>query len=394
MAEADQHILISGAGIAGMTAALCLAQAGFTISVFEKSTNLEDTGAGIQISPNAFDVFQSLGLSKLLTSMSAAPEGVRMIDAISGERIVDVPMGTSMTKRYKKPYLVIHRGDLQSILLSRCIEEPAIKLHLGSEVMDVASHANGVTLLTRNGKLMRETPASIAIAADGIWSRIRTQSLNLPAPIDTGKIAIRALIPTAEISNKESLIHTHLWLAPGAHGVTYAVRGGRLLNVIVICDADKTPAQEADLENILAERTSHWHRSFKDIVGHVSAWGVWPVFETQKIDAMVKENVVLIGDAAHAMRPFAAQGAAMGIEDAGVLARLLSSNEDTSLALRKFETERISRIRKVTKFARTNGNIYHLPKPLSLARNLVMRLTPPARLLSRQDWIYKWQLDG
>ena len=393
MAEANKHIVISGAGIAGLTAGLCLAQAGFSVSIFEKSTSLEDAGAGIQISPNAFDVFQKLGLTKHLTSISAAPEGVRMIDAISGEKIVDVPMGASMSERYKKPYLVIHRGDLQSILLSRCIEEPAIKLHLGSEVLDVASHANGVTLLTRNGTLMRETPASIAIAADGIWSRIRTQSLNLSAPVDTGKIAIRALIPTAEITDKEALANTHLWLAPGAHGVTYAVRGGRLLNVIVICDADGSSSQEADYKNLLMEKTSHWHQSFKSIVVNAGAWGVWPIFETQKIDAMVRENVALIGDAAHAMRPFAAQGAAMGIEDAGVLAKFLSTNDDKSSALKRFEKERLPRVRKVMKLSRANGKIYHLPKPISSARNLVMRLTPPAKLLSRQDWIYRWQLD-
>jgi len=388
----QKPILISGAGIAGLTAALCLAKQGFHVEVFEKSEGFETIGAGIQISPNAFSVLQSLGLGNQLRNIATIPEAISIRKASSGKEITRIPLGLSATKRFGYPYVVIHRADLQNMLFAMCKEERAIKVHFSSEIIDIATHQNGVTVLTENNRKTKECHGMAMVIADGIWSNLRSNILGLNKAGFKQKIAWRALIPAQNINEIFSLEDTMLWLSKAAHAVTYPVRGGKYLNVIVITPSENDQNTGEIPASELKKQFKKWSPDFQTLFDGRASWTGWPVYEMQNIEALADGPIALIGDAAHAMLPFAAQGAAMAIEDAAVLAKELAATSDVSQALNTYEQKRLPRIKKVAKTARQNGEIYHLGPFESIPRNLVMRYSPGSFLLGRQSWIYKWRV--
>ncbi|MGI9351251.1 MAG: FAD-dependent monooxygenase [Rhizobiaceae bacterium] len=397
MSQTDNKlpILISGAGIAGLTAALCLASKGFQVEIYEREEKLDPIGAGIQISPNAFRVLEDIGLGDELSSSGMFPDAIKVHDGTKGHLVTSIPLGQVIRKKFGSPYCVIHRADLQSILLDRCLSNSLIKIHFGSEVSDFRTDGASINadISSKNGKVQIE--GSVLVAADGIWSKLRTNALQLPAPKYSGKIAWRAMLPVSDVENTELMRNTHLWLAPRSHIVTYPVTNGQFLNLIVITDEpnfESLPVS-AECHGNFQRKLSGTCKELSTLFDLVTEWSAWPIFQTPPPLRMDFGRVAIIGDAAHAALPFAAQGAAMAIEDAVILAHYLAKQPAVD-GMKMFEQSRIGRIQRVLKLSETNGRIYHMQSPLSALRNTVMKLMPGEMLLGRQAWIYDWRAEN
>ena len=391
MKNERRTVLINGAGIAGLTTALALAQTDNRVMVFEQAEGFELVGAGIQISPNALDVLSSLGLGRRVKEMAFAPSGIRLNDGMTGQLLSIIPLGQEYKTRFGHPYLVIHRSDLQNVLHAACREHPEISIQFAQSIVDLAPHANGVTALVQSGESMTEYSGKLAVGADGIWSRIRTECLKLPAPKYSGMSAIRALIPTTQFEPGPVHANTTVWFGKGAHVVTYPVRGSSYINVVAVL-TQKEGERNASLERTeLLDTFSSWSDPVLALFEKQARWTSWPIYEIEKVEGFASGPVALVGDAAHPMLPFAAQGAAMAIEDAAVLANLLTGDRDVAAGVAAYESARMIRVRRVMKTSQANGQIYHMGKMGSRFRNLIMQMSPGRRLLDRQAWIYNWR---
>ncbi len=372
------------------------------MDVFEQAAAFETVGAGLQISPNAFHILEELGLGRAIKTVATAPSAIRVMSAGSGNEIVQIPLGASAIERYGAPYLVVHRADLQKVLSSAAKENPDIVLHMGKRVDDVALHANGVTCLVYGKERVDEYSGLAMIAADGVWSRMRTLYFDDSEAKFTGLAAWRGLVPMEALPDSPDRENVQLWLASNAHAVSYPVRQGRYLNFVAVTKmtaTDGKPKQsfvqdgEPEATGTRAARVATsgcWRCLAAPLaLDPMAAFRSAAEFRIGNFGAMA-----LIGDAAHAMLPFAAQGAAMAIEDAAVLANCLAravEARDASAALARYSSERQPRVERARKLAQQNWSIYHMQPPLSTARNASMSLLGGRRLLRRQDWLYGWK---
>lgn len=352
----------------------------------EASSVLEAVGAGIQLSPNAWSVLAGLGLEESLIAVSSFPERIRMADGISGRSLVDLPLGHRIKSRFGNPYAVVHRGDLQAVLLDKIAEMTDVEVRLSSPVIGYRATQQGVVVELEGRK---SESGGLLVGADGVRSALRTLAVGEDTQEFSGKTAWRAMIPAREIGDTSMLQDTHIWLSPDCHLVSYPVRGSSYLNLILILPGTISDSAESP-NNHLLNRASLKAPKALDLLACARNWTGWPMYTVRAPIRMTGDKLALIGDAAHAMLPFAAQGAAMAIEDAAVLARCLSGETDAKTALARYQMRRAARVERVMRFARSNGRIYHLPFPLSIARNLGMRMLPASRLMQRQAWIYGW----
>ena len=393
-------IVVAGAGIGGLTAALALAAKGFRVIVLEKSERLEEVGAGLQLSPNASRVLIDLGVREALEPRVIAPEAVSIFSARTGTEIGQIPLGEPARFRYGAPYWIVHRADLQQALVARIAATSDIDLRLGCQFEDVASYAKGVTVAQRRGGSRHQEPALALIGADGVWSAVRNQVFPKTQAVFSGRIAWRGTADTSQLPSQFKLGRVMLWLGPNAHLVAYPVSGGRRLNVVAVAPGSwsrpgyNETAEPVDIQSQFDVR--NWPGPVRMLVGAVEGWRRWALFGVDGTSPWTSGRVALLGDAAHAMLPFVAQGAAMAIEDAAVLAdRLAGTLNDPArvpAALEQYAAARQGRVVRVQRTARRTGEIYHLRGAMALGRDTFIRLSSGPRLLARQDWIYDWRL--
>ena len=391
----SRTVLIAGGGIGGLAAALSLVKRGFRAVVFEQSQKLEPIGAGIQLSPNAMHVLLDLGLGEALKPHIVAPEHVRIRKASTGGDIVRVPLGKFVEERYGAPYWLIHRGDLQSVLLDAVRAQPDITLALGSKVHDYVLHANGVTAqVLRQGVGGGEERCVGLIGADGLWSTIRERLGFTDAPHFRKRTAWRAVVPAEAVSDEHREPAVSLWLGRHAHLVHYPIRGGRAINIVAIL-RDLSPklgwnnaGDRAELQAVFHK----WAAPARDIIAAPESWTTWTLYDRPRMHRWGEGAVTMIGDAAHPILPFLAQGAGMAIEDGTVLADCLAKTPDNPAgAMRRYEALRNDRTTRAQKTASRNGMRYQASGVEAAVRNTVLRTMGGAGLLKRYDWLYNWR---
>jgi salicylate hydroxylase len=393
-------IIVAGAGIGGLTAALALAAKGFRVVILEKAERLEEAGAGLQLSPNASRILVELGLQPRLASRAVMPDAINIMSAREGGEIARLPLGEAASFRAGAPYWVVHRADLQAALQAHVNDNPDIELRLGWQFDDVTSHAKGLTVVQRSGDARRQELAVALIGADGIWSSVRHHLFPDVQPQFSGLIAWRGTLDATALPREYTAPRVQLWMGPNAHLVAYPISGARQINVVAIVPGTwnrpgwSAPGGSNEIKGAFA--SPRWPPTARMLIGAVDEWRRWALFTVPDIGDWSEGAIALVGDAAHAMLPFAAQGAGMAIEDAAVLAKALSDSAGENIAgipaaLKRYGRLRRARVLKVQRAARRSGRIYHLTGPLALARDLTIKAMGPKRVLARQDWIYDWR---
>ncbi len=388
-----QLIVISGAGIGGLTAALAVAAAGFQVIVCERSRQLSEIGAGIQLTPNPARVIAALGLEAAIAAAAIEPDVVEIRSGRGGDFVASIDAGL-FGRRYGKPYRVIHRADVQSILLAAVNANPAIELRLGVSVTGTVGRSGGVGVNVEHPHGMETIAAASLIAADGVRSTIRTELGGSP-PHQTGRAAWRALIPIADAPEPLTSNGVGLWMGPDAHLVHYPVSRGRAINLVAIVEehlASEGWSEPAD-PYALADYFARWSEEVRTIIAAPQEWRRFAIATVDAGGRWARDRVALLGDAAHAMSPYLAQGAAMAIEDAWVVARKLAAGPDVASAFTAYETERRPRVAAVSARAERTGLIYHFDAFAAVARDIALRVAPVHAVVRRNDWIYRWTPD-
>jgi salicylate hydroxylase len=322
---ASRTVIIAGAGIGGLTASLALARQGFRIIVLEKTERLEEAGAGLQLSPNASRVLVELGLQDLLASRVVTPDAICLMSARNGREICRIPLGDAAMFPADAPYWVLHRADLQAALESKVRNTPDIDLRLGCQFEDVGTHAKGLTVVQRRGTARQEELAVALIGADGIWSTVRHHLFPKVQPRFSGLIAWRGTVDATGLPREYTSRRVQLWMGPNAHLVAYPISGARQINLVAVVPGAwnrpgwSEPGEANEVKGAFA--SAGWHAVPRMLIGAVDGWRKWALFTLPEGIKWTDGAVGLLGDAAHAMLPFAAQGAGMAIEDAAVLAR-------------------------------------------------------------------------
>lgn len=388
---------IAGAGIGGLAAALALHEIGVASTLVEKRTALNETGAGIQLSPNASNVLFDLGLGPALMRHAVEPERVRVRALRTGSELSRMELGPAMRERYGAPYLVIARSDLHTVMLDALRGRAQARILAGRSAISAATRDDQAFLTIANTAGQREElQADLAIGADGLWSKVR-ESLGGAAPRYCGYHAWRAVIPAAQWPAHVSAAETGLWLGGGRHLVHYGVAGGRALNVVAVIPArEPLPdwSHEAD-PAVVMKAFADADIRVRDLLAAGRDWRIHALHDAPAPAHWSSGRVALLGDAVHPVLPFLAQGGALAIEDAAALAALLGEAAHVGMspgrALEMFASARQSRAVKVQRQARKNGRIYHMRAPFSMARNLVMRRLGGSGVLARYDWLYGWK---
>lgn len=353
-------VAIVGAGIGGLTAALAMQRHGFHVRVFERAPNLGEVGAGIQVSPNATRVLEALGLGAALAQIGFLPGFLRMRDGRTGDVITEVPVGEAGIERYGFPYLHVHRADLHAILLDAVRRHDSSTVIVDAECSGFRHLPAGVEVSFKDGS---KFVADVLVGADGIHTAVGRQLFGADSPRFTGNVAWRGLVPAAALPKGLVPPDLTVWVGPGKHMVQYFVRRGELVNYAAVLEEEgwtteswTEPGEKSDL----LEQLGDWGDEVKSLVQATQSLFRWALFDRDPRPQWSFGRTTLLGDAAHPMLPFLAQGAAMAIEDAFILADRLASVGSAESALREYETLRRERTAAVQLGARKNAVVFHM----------------------------------
>ena len=393
LSDDNRRVLIAGGGIGGLTAALALAQAGTPVQVLEQTAEFSEAGAGIQLGPNAVHVLRGLGVADALAKHAVAPEGVQLIDARAGQRLTTVPLGPMAEMRYGAPYWVVHRADLQRVLLDAVQANDNVVLSQPFRVMSCATEGERVQVKSEAS----ETAAGGAlVGADGIRSQVRTALSDASEPVWSGKSAWRLTVPLDEAAPPLQQDAIGLWLSPRAHMVHYPVRGGAEVNVVVIVD-DRDAPEGWNVPGAADEFLPHlkdWPEAITTFLAGQSGWRRWALYDMPPPRQWSAGRIALLGDAAHPVLPFLASGGVLAIEDAAVLAQALAAAKgDVPVAFAAYARKRRPRAARVQARSRRMGRVYHMGGVMRWSRNQVLTSQSPQDLLRRNDWLYSYRAD-
>ena len=388
MSENGRRFVIAGAGISGLSLALALAKFGASVTVLERNDRIQEFGAGLQMSPNARRILDRLGAGRFLLPHIHVPDAIDVFPFGRKRPLISLELGAVMQQRFGAPYGVIHRADLAEALHQACKRFATIDILFGVKNADIAHHARGITVLAEEADGHSRTIRPFAyIGADGVHSATRTELLGGPEARYTGYLAWRVLVPLDKLPEGMSRTNTSLFWGAGFHCVVYPLPSRKAANVALFMNASESKARKA--KEFVAPRDLKYSRMLRELFAEATEIAPWPLYgiSTRK---WYEGPIGLVGDAAHATLPFQAQGAAMGIEDAAVLAPLLIANENPESAFHSFVQHRQKRTARIQKISAMNGKIFHLPAPADYARDMVVWSQGPRAHLNRLDWIYSY----
>jgi 2-polyprenyl-6-methoxyphenol hydroxylase-like FAD-dependent oxidoreductase len=384
----EQPVLIAGGGIGGLAASLGLAQKGIRSILLEKAATLGEIGAGIQLGPNAFHAFDYLGVGEAARGMAVYIDQLRLMDALSAEEITHIDLREDFRARFGNPYAVVHRGDLHGVFLKACREHPLIELRVSSEVMGYDQDGATVTARLASGD---HVTGSLLVGADGLWSNVRKQVTSDGPLRVSGHTTYRSVIPTEQMPEDLRWNAATLWAGPKCHIVHYPLSGWKVFNLVVTYhnDAPEPVAGKPVSEDEVMRGFLHVHEHARDIIRHGKDWRLWVLCDRDPSERWVDGRAALLGDAAHPMLQYFAQGACQAMEDAVCLAHMLSSYGDHALALEQYRTQRFPRTARVQLMSRAIGeHIYHPAGEHARIRNAIMSAKSQQEWCDDLAWLY------
>ncbi len=355
------EIAIIGGGIGGLTAALAMAKRGIDVAVYEQTRELTEIGAGLHVSPNGVKVLNALGLQRDLEGVAGRPRSIVTRNFATGVPNFESAFDETFDARYGAPFLSLHRADLLAILANAVGDEPRVRLTLGSRVVRVDEHGSGATIVFEDGS---QTSAAAVVAADGVHSRVRATMHDGVTTKFTGHVAYRGMAATAELPAGLVEPKFNIWVGPGRHFVAYPVRRGELTNYVALVEedgwAEESWTTRAD-KSVLADAFAGWHTTVRALVAHTLRGECykWALLGRDPLPFWSTQRVTLLGDAAHPMVPYLAQGAVMAIEDAWVLAASLANAPDPATAFSSYERARLDRTAAIQTAAWEQGRLNH-----------------------------------
>jgi 3-hydroxybenzoate 6-monooxygenase len=386
--DAMPPMLIVGGGIAGLTAALALAKKGIRTLVLEQAPEFKEVGAGIQLGPNVFRMFDELGLTGTVRRLAVFPENLIMLDAISGEEVTRVPLDGRFRQKFTHPYALIYRPDLLSVLLEACHNNDLIELRTSQKVVAVDEASDRAVARTEAGQ---EHEGTALIGADGLWSTIRQFVIGDGKPQVAGHITYRAVLPTSEVPEHLRRWSMTFWAGEKVHFVIYPLRGGELYNLVAVFHSNRyeegwdsfgDPAE-------LHERFAKTCEPVRYLLGKIESWRMWVLCDRPPVRNWSKGRITLIGDAAHPMLQYLAQGACMAIEDAVCLAnRVEAAQTNVAAAFQDYQAARYLRTGRVQIMARVYGEFYHASGVARELRNMMLSARTPEQSFEAMEWLY------
>ncbi len=385
-----EPVLIVGGGIGGLATAWALSRKGIPSHIIEQAPEFKEIGAGIQLGPNVFRMFEYLGLTAEMNKVAVFPDGLEMRDSITGETFVFLPVDEKFYEKYRAPYAVIHRADMLQVIYEACRSSPLIRLTTSQKVVGIDETATGVSVRTESGQTFTG-PA--LIGCDGLWSFVREQLVGDGKPVVSGHIAYRAVVPTEEWPKEYRLNRMVLWGGEKTHLVHYPLRRGELFNLVVVFHSDRyeegwdTYGDPAELQARFAEKCE----PVRTMLKKVNAWKMWVLCDRPPIRNWTKGRVTLLGDAAHPMLQYLAQGANMAMEDGVCLAeQVVACNGDYAKAFLQYQQLRYLRTARVQLTAKLFGEIYHASGATRDLRNAVLKDWTTSGAVD-MSWLYGHQ---
>jgi 2-polyprenyl-6-methoxyphenol hydroxylase-like FAD-dependent oxidoreductase len=366
-------VLVVGGGIGGLATALALSRKGIPVQVLEQAPEFTEIGAGIQLGPNVFRMFEVLGLTEEMFRWSAFPLGLEFRDSITGETVMELPIDKKFHDKYRAPYGVIHRADMLNVILDACKRSNLIKLTTSQKVVAINDDGSAISAKTETGETYT---GSALVGCDGLWSTVRETIVGDGKPVVSGHIAYRAVLPTADWPNEYRIPKMIIWCGEKTHLVHYPMRRGELFNLVVVFHSDRyeegwdTYGDPAELHARFVEKCE----PVRTLLQKVNAWKMWVLCDRPPIKTWSKGRITLLGDAAHPMLQYLAQGGNMAMEDAVCLANQVEAAPgDYAAAFQKYQELRYLRTARVQLMARVFGEIYHASGVNRELRNKVLR---------------------
>ena len=386
---AEKPFIIAGGGIGGLAAALGLAKAGKHSLVLEQAERLGEIGAGIQIAPNAFNCFDFLGIGGALRENAVYIDRLRLMDALSGEEICHIPLDEDFRERFGNPYAVVHRADLHLALMEACRSSGKVEMRTRHAVCGYRQDENTVFVQVENRD---EIEGTALIGADGLRSAVRSQMLDDDPPRVSGHTTYRSVIPTESMPEDLRWNAATLWAGPKCHIVHYPLKGWKVFNLVVTFhnDVREAMAGKPVSREVVEEGFEHIHPRPKQVIDHGTDWKLWVLCDRDPVRNWVDGRVALLGDAAHPMLQYFAQGACMAMEDAVSLSHRCRTETDLDKALALYLEDRMVRTSRVVIDSRLIGDhIYHPSGAAASVRNSVMRSFSPEDWYDRLEWLYQ-----
>ena len=382
------RVVIVGGGIGGMGAALALARKGIRSTVLERNETFGEIGAGIQLGPNVFRMFDRLGITAAINDSAVFVEDLIMMDSLSGEQITRVPLMGAFRERFGHPYAVTHRADFHRVLLTACKQTELVELRTGQTVIGYRQGTDGASAVLAGGETV---DGEAVIGADGLWSKIRNQMLGDGAPRVSGHIAYRAVLPIEQVPDDLRWNAATLWAGPKTHLVHYPLRRSELFNLVAVFHSDRYEEgwDAAGDTDELREKFQGIDPRPKTLLDKIETWRMWVLCDREPVKDWADGRAALLGDAAHPMLQYFAQGANMALEDAVMLADLIEETDrDYPEAFLTYAQQRYLRTGRVQLMARFLGEVYHADGVTRELRNLQLGQRTPEQSHDGLAWLY------